>query len=142
MAAPRHERFKAADVCQLAQVQPYVLRTWESEFPDLGKQTPGGPRVYGKADLERVMRIRELVYGEGLTLAGARRRLEESEPTGGGSVDELVLVDANTRTRLVAIRHGLQSVMELLSRPLEPPALELSPSPAGARHTRRSKKSP
>ena len=51
---------------------------WEAEFPDLGQQTASGPRIYGRADVERVLRIRELVYVEGLTLAGARRRLEES----------------------------------------------------------------
>ena len=77
MVAPKLERLKAADVCQIAQVQPYVLRTWEAEFPDLGQQTAAGPRIYGRADVERVLRIRELVYVEGLTLAGARRRLEE-----------------------------------------------------------------
>ena len=81
MVAPKLERLKAADVCQIAQVQPYVLRTWEAEFPDLGQQTAAGPRIYGRADVERVLRIRELVYVEGLTLAGARRRLEESAPS-------------------------------------------------------------
>jgi DNA-binding transcriptional MerR regulator len=83
MAAPKLERLKAADVCQIAQVQPYVLRTWEAEFPDLGQVTAGGPRIYGRADVERVLRIRDLVYVEGLTLSGARRRLEESKEDDG-----------------------------------------------------------
>src|SRR5918993_3915840 len=74
---PDRPAFKAAEVCELAKVQPYVLRSWESEFPDLGvAKTPGGPRVYRRADVERVLRIRHLVFGEGLTLAGVRRRLE------------------------------------------------------------------
>jgi DNA-binding transcriptional MerR regulator len=74
---PDRPAFKAAEVCELVKVQPYVLRSWESEFPDLGvARTPGGPRVYRKADVERVLRIRHLVFGEGLTLAGVRRRLE------------------------------------------------------------------
>jgi DNA-binding transcriptional MerR regulator len=76
MVAPKHERLKATDVCQLAQIQPYVLRTWETEFPDLGRSMSGGPRTYSRADVERVLRIRELVFNEGLTLAGAPRRLE------------------------------------------------------------------
>ena len=63
MAAPKLERLKAADVCQIAQVQPYVLRTWEAEFPDLGQVTAGGPRIYGRADVERVLKIRELSGG-------------------------------------------------------------------------------
>ena len=118
MVAPKLERLKAADVCQIAQVQPYVLRTWEAEFPDLGQQTAGGPRIYGRADVERVLRIRELVYVEGLTLAGARRRLEEAAPDAAAStVDDYVMVDAQTRSKIQNVRQGLKSVLEMLSRP-------------------------
>lgn len=126
MAAPKLERLKAADVCQLAQVQPYVLRSWEAEFADLGQATAGGPRVYGRADVERVLKIRELIVGEGLTLAGARRRLEESaddEPT--AAAEEFSLVDEHTRSRLRSVRHGLQDVLTLLERPLGGAPFEL-----------------
>ena len=58
--------YKAADVCELAQVQPYVLRSWESEFPDLGvSKSAGGPRIYRRPDVERVLRIKQLVFSEG-----------------------------------------------------------------------------
>ena len=126
MVAPKLERLKAADVCRIAQVQPYVLRTWEAEFPDLGQQTASGPRIYGRADVERVLRIRELVYVEGLTLAGARRRIEES---GAGSTstvaDDFVLVDEQTRTRIRSVRQGLQGVLDLLNRPVSATGFEL-----------------
>ena len=126
MAAPKLERLKAADVCQIAQVQPYVLRTWEAEFPDLGQQTAAGPRIYGRADVERVLRIRELVYVEGLTLAGARRRLEESEPDPTTtSAEDFVMVDEQTRTRIKSVRQGLRGVLELLSRPVGAAPFEL-----------------
>ena len=135
MVAPKLERLKAADVCQIAQVQPYVLRTWEAEFPDLGQQTAGGPRIYGRADVERVLRIRELVYVEGLTLAGARRRLEEAVPDAAAStVDDYVMVDSQTRTRIQNVRQGLQSVLELLSRPSAAPfelVAAAAPEPPG-----------
>ena len=51
MAAPKRELFKAADVCEVVQVQPYVLRSWEAEFPQIG-QVPegGGPRLYRRPD--------------------------------------------------------------------------------------------
>ena len=76
--SPKRGWLKAAEVCELAQVQPYVLRTWEMEFTDLGVvKSPGGPRVYRRTDLDRVLRIKQLVFGEGLTLAGARRKIEE-----------------------------------------------------------------
>ena len=58
-----------------------MLRSWEAEFPDLGvAKAEGGPRVYRRADVERVLRIKQLLYGEGLTLAGVRRKLTEERP--------------------------------------------------------------
>ena len=128
MAAPKLERLKTADVCQIAQVQPYVLRSWEAEFPDLGQATAGGPRIYGRADVERVLRIRELVYVEGLTLAGARRRLEETvDETPASSFGDYSLVDEQTRTRLRSVRQGLKDVLALLERPPGGVSFELMP---------------
>ena len=78
---PDKPAFKAGEVCELAQIQPYVLRSWESEFPDLGlSKTPGGPRIYRRTDVERVLRIRDMVFIEGLTLSGVRRRFESEQP--------------------------------------------------------------
>jgi DNA-binding transcriptional MerR regulator len=75
---PQRALFKASEVCELLRIQPYVLRSWENEFKDLGvAKTPGGPRTYRRGDVERAMRIRQLVFVEGLTLAGARRRMEQ-----------------------------------------------------------------
>ena len=76
---PNRQFFKAAEVCELVKVQPYVLRSWENEFPELGAQkTAGGPRLYRRADVEQLLRIKHLLLVEGLTLAGARRRLDEA----------------------------------------------------------------
>src|SRR5207342_3870564 len=73
--------FRAVDVCEMAQLQTYVLRSWEKEFPGIGIQkSPESPRLYRQSDLEHVQRIKQLVFGEGLTVAGARRRLEASAP--------------------------------------------------------------
>ena len=82
---PKRALFKPAEVCDLVKVQLYVLRTWEAEFPELGvTKTAGGPRVYRRADVEQVMRIKHLLLVEGLTLAGARRRLEEEGTPAAG----------------------------------------------------------
>src|SRR4029434_3437593 len=73
--------FRAVDVCEMAQLQPYVLRSWEKEFPGIGVQkSPETPRLYRQSDVDQVLRIKQLVFGEGLTLSGARRRIEESSP--------------------------------------------------------------
>ena len=75
--------FRAADVCEMAQLQPYVLRSWEKEFPGIGVQkSPESPRLYRQSDIEQVQKIKQLVFGEGLTLSGARRRLEQTTAAG------------------------------------------------------------
>ena len=86
---PNRALFRQPEVCEIASIQPYVLRSWEAEFPDLGVvKAEGGARVYRRADVERVLRIKQLLYGEGLTLAGVRRKLTEEQPataaTGSG----------------------------------------------------------
>src|SRR5207302_8317246 len=79
---PNRALFKAAEVCDIVKVQPYVLRSWETEFPDLGvAKSAGGPRVYRRADVEQVVRIKNLLLVEGLTLAGARQILEDRKST-------------------------------------------------------------
>lgn len=71
--------YRAGEVCELVQVQPYVLRSWEKEFPGIGTQkSVDGPRLYSETDLESVNRIKHLVFVEGLTVAGARRKLESA----------------------------------------------------------------
>lgn len=135
MAAPKREIFKAADVCEVAEVQPFVLRSWEKEFPNLGQmRTDGGPRVYRRADLEMVLRIKALVFGEGLTLAGARRRLEEADvpPSSSGvTVDELLGARAKERVRFV--RDGLRSLLEMLGSDGQPELMLVAPAPSAKR---------
>lgn len=89
---PDKPAFKAGEVCELAQIQPYVLRSWESEFPDLGlSKTPGGPRIYRRVDVERVLRIRDLVFTEGLTVSGVRRRFESEQPAAANDLFSLTV---------------------------------------------------
>ena len=114
---PKRALFKSAEVCELLKVQPYVLRTWEAEFPELGvAKTAGGPRVYRREDVQQVLKIKDLLLVEGLTLAGARRRLEEEiTPVGADApaIDELI--GRNTRERLTEVKRGLRSILDLLS---------------------------
>jgi len=105
--------FKAADVCEMAELQPYVLRSWEKEFPGIGVQkSPESPRLYRQSDVEQVLKIKQLVFGEGLTLSGARRRMEESGTPQSGAADKDVaeVLDAlasDARTRIANVRDGL-----------------------------------
>ena len=70
--------YKPAEACRIAEVAPYVLRYWETEFPALseGKDKAGASRVYTARDVKIISRIRELLYDEGFTVAGAKKRLD------------------------------------------------------------------
>ena len=116
MAAPKRELFKAAEVCEVVQLQPYVLRSWEAEFPQIGQAAAGGgPRVYRRVDIELVLRIKQLVFDEGLTLSGARRRLEEdSGETNGATVLVDEMLGAGVREKLKTVKNGLQSILQML----------------------------
>lgn len=126
---PNRSLFRQPEVCEIAQVQPYVLRSWEAEFPDLGvSKTDGGPRVYRKADVERVLRIKQLLFVEGLTLAGVRRRMQEEQgpAPSAPSLDDLLTRDA--RERIISVRKSLRELASMLSRtpaPVDGAAFEL-----------------
>ena len=113
--------YRAQEVCDLAQVQPYVLRSWEKEFPGIGVQkSDDSPRLDRQADLDQVLLIKRLVFNEGLTLSGARRKLEETTPRTAAEVDHEVaeVLDAlasDARTRIAYVRDGLRSILNLLS---------------------------
>jgi DNA-binding transcriptional MerR regulator len=140
---PKRALFKAAEVCDLAKVQSYVLRSWEAEFPALGVAKGDGPRVYRREDVEQVLRIKHLLLVEGLTLAGARRKLEEETmPVGVDlpAIDELI--GQHARERLTFVKRGLQSLLDLLehapnggefrlSAPPAPPQLRTAPASRG-----------
>jgi len=120
VAIPNRPLFRAQEVCELADVQAYVLRSWEAEFPDLGvAKTAGGPRVYRRADVELVLRIKHLLFVDGLTLAGARRRLSEEGRSPGEEevrdADVAAMIDGETRQELRNVRRGLQWILGVLS---------------------------
>src|SRR5687767_13630740 len=69
--------YKIGEVCRMAEVQPYVLRYWETEFPALAPtKSGGGQRLYSQREIDIVMRIKQLLYSEGFTIAGAKKKLE------------------------------------------------------------------
>jgi DNA-binding transcriptional MerR regulator len=99
VAIPEKLFFKIGEVCELAGVQAHVLRYWESEFPMLAPQkNRAGQRVYRKRDVEMALRIKELLYEDQYTIAGAKKRLT-NELRGGGKLkvvgEEEVVQDTN-----------------------------------------------
>jgi DNA-binding transcriptional MerR regulator len=70
--------FKIGDVARICGLETYVLRFWESQFPQLKPNKSGtGQRLYRRRDVELVLDIKRLVHAEGYTLSGARQALEQ-----------------------------------------------------------------
>src|ERR1700730_11263053 len=69
--------YKIGEACKALGIQPYVLRYWETEFPALSpSKSRSGQRVYSEKELEIIRRIKQLLYDEGYTIAGAKKKLE------------------------------------------------------------------
>ena len=98
VAIPEKLFFKIGEVCELAGVQAHVLRYWESEFPMLAPQkNRAGQRVYRKRDVEMALKIKELLYEDQYTIAGAKKRLT-NELRGGGKLKVITPEDDVTGT--------------------------------------------
>lgn len=69
--------YKIGEACKILEIQPYVLRYWETEFPFLSpNKSKSGQRVYSDREIRVIRRIKELLYEEGYTIAGAKKKLE------------------------------------------------------------------
>lgn len=120
-AIPDKLFFKIGEVCDLVGVQAHVLRYWESEFPTLQPQkNRAGQRTYRRKDVEMALRIKELLYDEGFTIAGAKRKLAGE---GRGSA-RLKIVPPNSTVPSSIGDEDLTSndVVETPSQPETPPA--------------------
>src|SRR5438876_10490984 len=107
--------FKIGEVCELAGVQAHVLRYWESEFPMLTPQkNRAGQRVYRKRDVEMALRIKDLLYEDQYTIAGAKKRLA-SDLRGGGKLKMVAAEngadDSESGASAVSARTGIKTEM-------------------------------
>jgi DNA-binding transcriptional MerR regulator len=114
VAIPEKLFFKIGEVCELAGVQAHVLRYWESEFPMLAPQkNRAGQRVYRKRDVEMALRIKELLYEDQYTIAGAKKRLT-SELRSGGKLK----VNGNEETTSESTAHADRTIEALQPLPV------------------------
>ena len=138
--------FKASEVCVIAGVKPFILRSWQTEFPELGALR-GRSRVYRQADVELVLEIKRLLFEEGLTLGAARRQIESNgAPADGAGAPAPVAAPLSgkplgpeARERIIDVKRGLEALLGLLSATDEPASgARLTGSPgAGRRRPRR-----
>lgn len=113
---PAKRYFTIGEVAELCQVKPHVLRYWEQEFTQLNPvKRRGNRRYYQHHEVLLIRRIRELLYEQGFTIAGARNRL--GNPRQQEEVDAAVRIPANDihtiRTELEDIIQGLDKLLTL-----------------------------
>jgi DNA-binding transcriptional MerR regulator len=124
-AIPDRLYFKIGDVARLCGVETYVLRFWESQFPQLKPNKSGtGQRLYRRRDVEMALEIKRLVHAEGYTLSGARQTLEQGQRRTNGAT---VAAEPGKRKDAVAAAIGharaeLRSLIGLLNEPVQQPA--------------------
>ena len=128
--------FKIGDVARLCGVESYVLRFWESQFPQLKPNKSGtGQRLYRRRDVELAMEIKRLVHAEGYTLSGARAVLEQEHrrpgkrPSGNIDPEAALALPAHQNKPLDAVvavighaRAELREIANLLASPAPQPA--------------------
>jgi DNA-binding transcriptional MerR regulator len=111
--------FKIGDVAELADVKPYVLRYWETEFPMISPQkSESGQRVYRRRDVETVLLIKELLYKERYSIEGARKRIRElkKETSPVLKTEETSALMNSDQQAAVKRAHGLVRDLKKLSQ--------------------------
>jgi len=114
--------YRIGEVSDIVGVQPHVLRYWETEFRSIRPQKSSkGQRVYSRRDVEKLLKVKDLLKNQGFTIAGARKRLSEVAPSPSEPV-EAEPVEAepgakNVRKVLLALRQDLLHMLEQITAP-------------------------
>lgn len=100
--------YRIGEVSRLADLKPFVLRYWETEFPMLQPvKSPRGHRLYRQEDVDLVLRIKRLLYDEGFTIAGARRHLLEQGPGSSGDAAGSTEQSSGTKADWSTMEHSV-----------------------------------
>ncbi len=106
--------FRIGEVANLCRLPAYVLRFWESEFPQLKPvKSSTGQRMYRKRDVESVLRIKQLLYEQGFTIVGARQQLRSESKT--DKTQSAIPFPSQAPADIQRIRQGLREILTLLS---------------------------
>lgn len=111
---PEKLYFRIGEVARLCRLPAYVLRFWETEFPQLKPvKSNTGQRMYRRKDVENVLRIKKLLYEEGFTIAGARQQLRTETKT--DKKQPPLPFPTHSAVELKHIRQGLREILTMLS---------------------------
>lgn len=115
--------FRIGDVARLCSLPAYVLRFWETEFPQLKPNKGGtGQRLYRKRDVEMVLEIKHLLYEEGFTIAGARRLMAENRRVLHAERDRVPAAVSKTQRPSNGVKEASAPARRSASEVLQPPA--------------------
>jgi len=113
--SPTKMYYTISEVCTLTNLKPHVLRYWEDEFPTLAPpKNRAGNRAYRVKDIKFIFTIRHLLYDEGYTIAGARKKLQQIRRNPSTSQIEMNFEGALLREVLTSIRSDLKELLVLL----------------------------
>lgn len=115
--AEEDKLYKIGEVCKLADVQPYVLRYWETEFPQLApNKSGGGQRLYTRREIDTILRIKELLYRDGFTIAGAKKKLETelAEPVVEPAPAQETAPQRDVTGALTNVKRELKAILAML----------------------------
>ena len=108
--------FRIGEVSKLAKLPAYVLRFWETEFPQLRPNKGStGQRMYRRRDVENILLIKKLLYGDGYTIAGAREKLRTDMKSGKDQA-ALPFSSGQSAAELKRVRHELGEILKLLDK--------------------------
>jgi DNA-binding transcriptional MerR regulator len=114
-AAKEEKLYKIGEVCKVADLQPYVLRYWETEFPQLSpNKSGGGQRLYTKHELDVILRIKDLLYKEGFTIAGAKKQLVMDVDVPAEVPTETAAAPRVSNDGLANVKRELRALLDLL----------------------------
>ena len=115
-AAQDDKLYKIGEVCKLAEVQPYVLRYWETEFPQLApNKSGGGQRLYTRREIDVILRIKELLYREGFTIAGAKKKLEIEDAPAVAAAEVQATTQSPPADVIGYVKKELNAILRMLS---------------------------
>ena len=104
--------YRIGEVANIVGVEPHVLRYWETEFRTIRPQkSRKGQRIYSRRDVEKLLRVKDLLYVQGFTIAGARKRLREKgvEPPSPGDPNQRAA--ATLREALTELRRDVTAML-------------------------------
>ena len=129
-AVPLKLYYRIGEVADIVGVEPHVLRYWETEFRSVRPQkSRSGQRVYSRRDVDKLIRVRDLLYTQGFTIAGARKKLQQSGQEPSPTGETALLAAQGIRESLLLLREdvvaSIQKLSSVVSHPEQPLAQEI-----------------